>query len=312
MSSDVYVSFAYGLRISADFKIPDLTPADEVGESDVLIQRASVPGYPAELVERSTLIVGADEHGIRLELKDFGRFRIYDGSVIQYEPLSGQEPSSVIPTILGLGLGILLYQRGVFTLHASGIRHGDGCVAFVAHKGTGKSTTCANLHARGYPVVTDDVLAVTFDEQGTPRVHPAFPLVKLRPDAVRSLGGTADDLPRIDARYERRRLNVKDTFSLTPLPLKRIYLLEEAETMECVDLPAREGFLQLLTHSYVVRILGRAAATPKHFAECNSIMKQVPVRRLRRPRDLNRMPELIDLIEADLAQTETEVRVATA
>lgn len=282
------------------------------GRADVSIRQSELAELPEEVVKDSMLAVAVEKDVVRLELRDFGRFQISGGDCILYQPLPGEASSSVLPTILGLCLGILLHQRGIFTLHASAVRHDEGCVAFVAHKGTGKSTTCANLHSHGYAVVTDDVLAITFDDDGLPFVRPAFPLVKLRPDSVSSLGLTPDDLPRLTPRYERRRLRVADTFSNEPLPLKQIYLLEDGDEFECLDLSQQQGFIQLLTHSYVVRVLGRTAATPHHFSRCSSIMKHVPVRRLRRPRDLSRMPELIDLIEADLAQAESEPRAATA
>jgi hypothetical protein len=300
---------AYGLHLASDIELPDLRPMPGAGVPDAVIRRTALEGFPKEIGTDGLLGVQVSDDGVRIGLTGFGHFLVAEGREILYDPPAGADPTCVIPSVLGMGLGVLLHQRGVFTLHASGIEHDGACVAFVAHKGTGKSTTCANLHRRGYRVVTDDILAVTFNEAGSPLVHPAFPLVKLRPDAVPSIGVTAEDLPRIDARYERRRLDVSGSFSSEPLPLKQLFLLEDGDEIELIPLAGSKAFIQLLVHSYIVRILGRAAAGVEHFRDCERLVSGIPITCARRPRGLENLPGFLSVIEEALNQPHDSVNL---
>ena len=47
----------------------------------------------------------------------------------------------------GLGISILLHQRGYVTLHASCVNLGSGAVAFLGDSTAGKSFIAAALHA---------------------------------------------------------------------------------------------------------------------------------------------------------------------
>lgn len=246
----------------------------------------------------------AADHEIRLEFSGRGRFLITGGNRIWYEPASGVTPQSAISTMLPMCLGVIMFQRGLLTLHASAVRIGDVAVGIVAHKGTGKSTTCANLHARGYALITDDILALRFDENKKPWAIPAFPTIKMRPDAVPSLGITADDLPRVDPSYERRKLDASATFSRDAVPIVRVYLLQDGPEVALEPLSGIPAMLELLTHSYIVRLLGEHAAGPDHLQDCKRIVDQVGIRRAISPRGHEYIPTLLDLIEEDVRSDE--------
>ena len=63
--------------------------------------------------------------------------------------------------MLGTALGVLLHQRGLFALHASGVATPSGAWLFTGHSGAGKSTLVAWLHRRfGWPILSDDVTVV--------------------------------------------------------------------------------------------------------------------------------------------------------
>ena len=58
----------------------------------------------------------------------------------------------------------LLQLRGTVCLHASAVGAGDGVVGFLGASGKGKSTVAAALVARGFPLVSDDVLPLQVEE----------------------------------------------------------------------------------------------------------------------------------------------------
>ena len=59
---------------------------------------------------------------------------------------------------------------------------------FAGASGNGRSTLLATLVARGYPMLADDVSGIVLDAEGRATVVPAFPSVRLRPDALQAVG----------------------------------------------------------------------------------------------------------------------------
>lgn len=291
---------AYGLNIASDLELPQLAeiPADIV--PDVTIRRDVANVIPIEGIAENRFVAGVRDGDYILLWRSFGYFLVRGGKEILYIPPPDRDENVVIAPLLGVVLGTLLHQRQVFTLHASAINYNGSAVAFVAHKGTGKSTTCANMYNRRYSLVTDDVLAVRFDEDGGFHVEPAFPTMKLNPDAVELIGEEPQELDRIAQSYEKRYFSAAEQFTQNSLPLGTIYVLENGDDFAVQELDQKDAFMQMLEHSYVARFFGRLAAGKEHFRDCERIAKNVRIKRLVRPRDLSRMQEYLDFIEADL------------
>ena len=89
-------------------------------------------------------------------------------------------------------LAALLYQRGLFVLHASVIQVADRAVASWDRLG-GKVNAGSRVHAHGYSVVADDNAAVEL-RGGSLLVLPAFPSLKVYPDIAGTLGYDAASL----------------------------------------------------------------------------------------------------------------------
>jgi len=73
--------------------------------------------------------------------------------------------------LLAKVLSSISVMRGYEALHASGVESPWGIVAIAAATGTGKTTLALELMSRGWPLVSDDVLALA----GTPDGVLAFP-----------------------------------------------------------------------------------------------------------------------------------------
>lgn len=63
--------------------------------------------------------------------------------------------------LLGMSLGVLLYQRDWLPMHVSALHTPTGVWAFTGHSGAGKSTLGAWLHyTQGWPMISDDVAVI--------------------------------------------------------------------------------------------------------------------------------------------------------
>lgn len=206
--------------------------------------------------------------------------------------------------LLGPVLAVLLHQRGHLLLHASAVAVAGEAILFLGSSGRGKSTMAAALRARGHGLVTDDV-AVLRAEESPPMVYPGFPQLKLWPEALLSLGYDPEKLPRWNPYLEKRARPAATEFSLTALPVEKIYVLDEGDAPGILPLSLQDAFLELVRHTYgsdygLQPVMGVGSAS--HFFRCKSITDKVAIRSLRRQASLSQLPNLVRLIEEDLAR----------
>jgi hypothetical protein len=197
-------------------------------------------------------------------------------------------------------MAVLLRQRGLAVLHASAIAIKDSAIAFLGKSGWGKSTLAEAFYASGYGVVTDDVMAIRLDGP-LPRVSPGSPSIKLFPDAADFFGCDARGTRAVHSQTEKRAHCVALRFPQGPLPLRRIYVLAIGERNEITPIGSRDVFVELARNSRAVVLLRDAASRNAHLRQCARLAAQVPVFRLSRQPALSALPEVVELVEADLA-----------
>jgi len=292
-----YVS--YGQAIGSEIAFPELVSStqarDESEEVDLEVVRGTVPGI--DDLDGVNGVARVTETEVLLHYDHSGGFLVRDGRRIVVDASVDPSQRHVRHLILGVCTGVALHQQGHLTLHASAIGLEDGVAAFIGWKRRGKSTTASALYASGGRLVTDDIVAIPPGERAT--VLPGFPQMRLDPEAVaRTLDLSPDELPRLHEDYEKRIGRATRRFQRTPAPLRCVYLLEWGDEFGVDPLSARDAFVQLLQHSYAQRFLGQTAATPSHFAQVEAVVDAVPVVRLERPRDLDRLPEMVRLIQS--------------
>jgi hypothetical protein len=278
----IHAYTAYGIHIQSTLALPELKEAATVRSPDVKI--SSAVGLPRpKHVGGPRLSVRLRSDVIQLHWTQYGSFAIQDGTTIYYEPLPGEPDYTVRPPLLGVVLGTLLHQRGVFTLHASAVSMRGEAVAFLGRKGRGKSTTAAAFYVDGHPLVTDDVLAVSCAPDKPLRVHPGFPQIKLHPNSA-SILGLSDALEHPPAPEDNKAyLPSPEEFDTAPLPLRAIFVLETGQKLAVSRLTGHEAFTCLLREAYAPRFLGSAASTPSFFSMCKQVAHSVPIFRLTRP-----------------------------
>lgn len=92
-------------------------------------------------------------------------------------------------------MAAVLWQRGLFVLHASSVISPHGAVLVTGESGAGKSTTVARLLTEGWPLQTDDVSALCPGADGVLEVMPGARRVHLHEDSAAQLGLDTQGLP---------------------------------------------------------------------------------------------------------------------
>ena len=300
-----YLYSCYGLVVRSEMAMSELQDARE-RKVDVDVRYGSVAPLPTEGEEAGLFAIEERPGFIHFWMNEIGGLEIRDGREIVVDPAPGAEERGFRFLVSGIGMGFVLHQRGIPSLHASAVAVDGEAVAFMGWKGMGKSTTTAVFHAHGCPVLTDDLLPL-YTEGDTVQAAPAFPGLKLLPEAVEAARHERPDgHPLISRRGTKRIVSVRDGFPGEKLPLRCVYVLEwqddEASPPVIESMPPREACIELMRHSFALRMFEERGATPQHLAESARLARLLPVRRLRRPRDLARLHELVDVVRKDLEE----------
>ena len=206
---------------------------------------------------------------------------------------------------MGIIFAALLQQRGILALHASTVAINNEAVAFLGWKGMGKSTTAAFLYRRGHTMISDDIVAIESLATGSSSILPGIPSFKLMPETVACvLGDNPNHLSQIHTGAEKRFRSSSDNFLKSSIPIKAIYLLADGTRTQTQLLKPQEAISSLIAHTYLARfgeqlLQNNQAIT--NLRQCSNIVNHVPVFRLERPRALDLLDSLAELIESESA-----------
>jgi hypothetical protein len=223
------------------------------------------------------------------------------GKQITIAPEKNADESRIRLLLLGTAAAMLLHQRGILPLHASGIRTPKGAVLFAGHSGTGKSTLLATFLERGYPMLTDDLAAITLDTANQPLVFPSFPHLKLWEDSVERLNKPINNLQRIQPEFDKYSVPLATSFENRSLHAHSVYVLKPTNTaiLHLEPLHAAHKFNAFLDHTWQKLALTRMNRHADHFRLAATVANQIQMQRVYRPEKPFLPHALADLIEQD-------------
>lgn len=300
----MYSYVAFGLNIHSTFPLPELMTTSG-SLPDVIIRRAKI-SRPLPKTDNEGMYFELNKEEAYLFWEGVGAFLVRNGRDILVDPLSKVEDHIVRLPLLGTVLSAAIQQRGFLTLHASAVAIDGGAIAFLGHRGAGKSTMAATLYGRGHTLLADDSVVMDMSNAECPMVVPGFPQLKLFPEAaVASLGDDPETLPRLIPGFEKRSRHTIERFSPYPLPLTRVYVLERGEPIEIAPMRPQDTIVQIISHSYVARIFknslkGTLAAS--HLLQCANLANKVPFYKLKRNFSLSCLPEVAHLVEQEMCR----------
>jgi hypothetical protein len=210
--------------------------------------------------------------------------------------------------LLGQVFGFVLGLRGVTCLHASVVAIQDQAIAVMGPAGAGKSTIAAALARWGYPVMADDIAALT-NQEGRFVVQPGYPRLRLWPSSVDLLFGSPAALPRITPTWEKCHLDLTSGgyhFQARPLPLAAIYYLcprgSGPDVPSVAAMTGEAAFMAMIANTYAAQLFDQSHRT-RAFELFGRLRQEVAIRRVTPHEDPRRLPELCDLILADFGRS---------
>lgn len=237
---------------------------------------------------------------LRLEFDDTGTFDLADsGRAITWYPSPGCDLELARVDFLGRVLAVATHESGLLCLHGSAVTIGQHALAFLAPKGSGKSTIAMTLAARGGRLLTDDTLPV---EPVTALARPGVHSVRLWDDSAGRFGALGDGRLGLS---DKRTFDTlpDDLLQRDPAPLAAIYELVPRSASDLPELvrrtayPPARGTVALMQHSKLGALLLGAEAM-RVFDRCSTVASKVPVYQLEVGRDL----AAVDRVAAKIAR----------
>ncbi len=241
------------------------------------------------------------EDGHFLEWRSVGAFAIRGSSKIEID--ARQDMIGLVPLpLMGAVMALLLHARGLLVLHASAVEVGGRAFVFIGDKGAGKSTTAATMIAAGARLISDDVVALDFSDVDNPVVLPAYPEIKLNPDAAAAIAlANGRVMPSPHPEFSKVLKRIDGSYHDRPTPLGKIYTLTRSSAPKITPLNSSAALSALLQHSYALRFGTEAlgALAPTHFSRCADLASQGAVAAAHVPATLHGLAGAVALIASD-------------
>lgn len=298
---------AFGLRIASEWPLTELSLDD------------SMDGFAADLTIRLAEICNPFPHADQSPEFDYeslsgttmiwpfvGAFRICNPGLLEIQPAPGSNPDYVAFPLLGPVMGWVLHQRGNIVLHGSALTWRNKAIGFLGDKMAGKSTTAAKFLADNGALLTDDLLVFECSGSEQPKVLPAFAQLKLSDDAAAAIAlSDSEALPLIMTGFPKRQHRLEH-LGIAPARFDALFVLERTSGDCGVDwLTQAQALTSLIRFSYNVRFANAPIDLQhrkRHFEQCASMARTIPVGVLRVPDRLERLDEVTayvgDLLDA--------------
>ena len=309
---------AYGLNIHSQFFFPELSQFPKVQnrgeERDIYIRKGKIepPILEATSIQRQGIeaLFGGNIQEAYIKWQGVATLLAKDGYTLIVDPESHNiDPQLLNLYILSEALGLILYQRGLFLLHASAVKIGEQVVIFAGPPGAGKSTTASAFAQGGYTVLADDMVAIKLDATGKAMVVPGFSQIKIWPSAARGLGYNLSALPTLFPGSRKRVIRQTENFPIEPFPLARIFILEEGANFKITPMEGTDAFFNLARFFPLPSAILQGNARERHFQECIQLLNQVDIYKLENTKDFQTIKELVNWVENNLSLAQNKHKV---
>ncbi|MGM8364873.1 aldolase [Virgibacillus sp. W0181] len=296
---------AFGLTLTGDFHFPQLPDVQtNVPLSDVFIIQADLRSLWKEWAKPNDIFVYHEDF-VMFRAPGVAIYLIKNGTEIFVSPMDGTDEDKVRFFILGTCMGVILLQRKVLPLHGSAVVIDSKAYAIVGDSGAGKSTLAAAFMEKGHPLLSDDVIPVTFSEEHVPIVHPAYPQQKMWLNSMEAFGMEKEDCLPIFNRQDKYTVRVEDNFAEIAVPLAGVFELTKIDNNAIEMSPVHSSLnaLHLLfRHTYRSFLVNRLNLSAWHFQYTTKLASQVNVYQLHRPTARFTAYELADCILEEVSE----------
>jgi hypothetical protein len=211
------------------------------------------------------------------------------------------------PTVIvGFVLGYLLHLRGQLCLHGTLLGLGERTIAILGDSGAGKSTIAAALIKNGAQLLSDDLIALSLDEEGV-FVHSGCFGLRLTPKSVAALFPEKEDffahVPWLNKKLWDFSICVHESL-LKERRLDVLYFLESVEQTSDVTLGSplsiSKATQRLISSWYPPENL--LLLSQDRLRQIRLVASEVPLRVIRYKKNWDSLTYVLDLVTYPLSK----------
>lgn len=294
----MYYYSVFNQSIASELSIPEFLTSEHTPDIFFKFDTITTPNLNPEGPVR---VIGAMGEGIFLHWSGIGSFLVERGDSVTISPVQGADEAMLRLVLTGPVLGVLLHQRGFRVFHAAVVHalQRDEAIAFLARKGGGKSTMLGAMCSRGYELMSDDILALSSEEDRLIAAS-AFPHTKLWKESAAVLGQDFHNLTESVPGFDKQGRIAEDCFYPSPAPLRSVFILDYGDEVRIDRLSGKEALMAVLPHWYGAHFEGQLLdlfGRNEHFLQCTELIRSLPVYRLIRPESLERLGETAGIVD---------------
>ncbi|QGQ47211.1 aldolase [Metabacillus sediminilitoris] len=289
---------AFGLSIYSYFHLPELNQVTiQDDEVDIVIENDDLSKLWLEQVKENEYFF-VKKNFILFRVPDVAIFLVKNGKEIIVSPIRTIDEQQIRLYILGTCMGAILLQRNILPLHGSAIAIDGKAYAIVGDSGAGKSTLASALLDKGYKLISDDVIPISFLGNHIPVVTPTYPQQKLWLESLNQFGMESKEFQPIVLRDTKFAIPVAHQFASNQLPLAGIFELVKNEHDEIAiqSIEKLQRLHTLFKHTYRNSFIIRSGLMQWHFHTTTNIVNKISFYQLCRPTVRFTAHELSDLI----------------
>lgn len=295
-----YAYHAFGFTVSTDIELPELDENLNHNESfDISVTITDLSERWSALENSSNDGFVIQDQLIMFHVPRVAIYCIQNGTEIYVQPLDYGQYAQIKLYLLGTCMGAILMQRNILPLHGSAIAINGKVYAIVGHSGAGKSTLASAFLNRGYKLLSDDVIPVSFNDDNIPMVTPSYPQQKLWLESLNQFGMEALSYQPIVERENKFVVPVTEKFLSEPLPLAGIIELVKTNDQEDVEIhpiTSLESLRTVYEHTYRNFFIEPLGLLEWHFTFTTKMLQKLSVYQLKRPLTRFTAYELTDKI----------------
>lgn len=275
-----YKYSAFGFIISSELELPELIACE--GQEDVCITFGEVPAIienPIEVTPKYQ--ISETEFLLTNKTADY---HVKEGKSIVINVHEDADPVYLKAYLMAIVFGALLIQRGLIPIHGCAVVINGKAVIFTGTSGAGKSTLCSAFRKKSFEYMSDDITAISFNEEGIPVVHPSFPLQKISKETAKMLKISTDGLNynKIEDKYV---IVSEDLFRNEQVPLAAIFEIykDDVRRVEKIEVTGTEKLRAIIDNIYYFAIRKRMGIDPEFFEKLTQLANAISFHYLVRP-----------------------------
>jgi hypothetical protein len=185
-------------------------------------------------------------------------------------------------------LPLWLEIQGIPVLHGSCLNIFNQAFGFLADSGIGKSSLAGEFIRQGYPLISDDQIAVHAVGENF-YTYTGYPYLKMWPESLSILGKEEEKLPEVHPLTQKKIVSLPDkrVFRPTfPIPIRALCIIER-QTSSCDSnlvhlrrMNHQEAFRMLIKYSYTPYTLKALGLISNRFGFFTRLSQQVDIYQL--------------------------------